>query len=301
MRPDQMHTDLIEAQSKVSVALKGVAETLLISLAARAFDANSQNPILGDPYAKGVLDRLEYDLEKVNMAAPDSAGVAIRTRQFDKWTSSFLNDHPHCTVLHLACGLDSRMQRVDWGNGVRWIDVDLPEVITLRRQIMPTSLPGREYMVVGASVIEKDWLEEIPADRPTLVVMEGLLSYLTEKDVNGLLSHLVNRFKRGEMVFECISSTVLSSLQKKNIKAVEKTGASFHWAVDDLGKVQDIHPHLDLAEAMSFFEAPGVENFPFSKRIMCYLISWVPSLRQSARFVRFKFSPEAVNQTSHSM
>ena len=292
-----MSPDISESDTKIPAALSGVAETLLISLAARAADAASPDPILGDPYAKATLDKLEYDAQRARLSLLDAGGVALRTRQLDQWTASFLHDHPCCTVLHLACGLDSRMQRVGWGSDVRWIDVDLPEVIALRQQIMPASFPDRDYLLVGARVTDKAWLEGIPADRPTIIVMEGLLSYLMEEDVEILLSRLVDRFGEGELLFECINSTVLASLQKRNLKSVEQTGAAFHWAVDDLSKVRELHPNLDLLETICFHEAPGVHQFPISRRLLLYVMSWVPSLRDSARFVRFGFGPRAVGET----
>lgn len=298
MALDDTPADRPESSPKIPATFgAAVAQTLLVPLAARALDSASQSPILGDPYAKGVLDKLEFDSQKTSLSSVDSAGVALRTRHLDRWTASFLNNHPRCTVLHLACGLDSRMQRVDWGSDVRWVDVDLPEVIALRRRTMATSLAGRDYALLGASVTDNGWLEEIPADRPTVVVMEGLLSYLPGEDVNRLLSRLVDRFGDGELLFECIDSKVLSSLQKKNLKAVEETGASFHWAVDDLSCVQDINPHLELLETMCFCEAPGVEQFPLGRRALLYLMSWVPSWRESARFVRFGFDSKSPGNT----
>jgi O-methyltransferase involved in polyketide biosynthesis len=251
--------ELTEQQVKVEVTLKGVAETLFIPLAARAFDATTQRPILGDSYVKGVLDKLDYDFDKAALTPGNCAKVALRTRQFDRWTASFLAAHPHSTVLHLACGLDSRAQRVEWGSDVRWIDVDLPEVVALRRQVLPQSFSKRDYRLIGASVTDSTWLEDIPVDRPTVVVMEGLLSYLIEEDVEGLLSRLVERLQEGELLFECVNVAVLSSLRKGNINSVERTGAQFNWAVDDLKKVQDIHPNLEILESILFFFAPGVD------------------------------------------
>lgn len=275
---------------KVNVTLKGVAETLFIPLAARSLDANSQKPILGDSYAKDVLDRLDYDIDKATLPPAHCAKIALRARHFDRWTASFLAAHPHSTVLHLGCGLDSRAQRVEWGSDVRWIDVELPEVVALRRQIFSESFSGRDYQLIGASVTDSAWLDDIPADRPTVVVMEGLLSYLTEEQVEGLLLRLVNRLQEGELIFECLNLVVLNSARKGNLNAIERTGAKFQWGIDDLKKLLDLHPRLELLETINFLEAPGVEELPLLSRVTMYLLSWIPSARNSARFVRFGFN-----------
>ncbi|KAI1349160.1 S-adenosyl-L-methionine-dependent methyltransferase [Xylaria sp. FL0043] len=281
---------------RTKVTLTGVTETLLIPLMGRAVDAATSTPILGDAYAKGVMEKLDYDFGKLPMPPTSAAGVASRTRFYDRWASAFLAAYSHATVLHLACGLDSRNQRVSWGPNVRWVDIDLPEVVTLRRRVLPASLPGQEYQLVAADVTDDAWLKEIPTDRPVLVIMEGLLSYLPPEDATSLLRRLVETLKEGELHFDCMNAKVLSAAKKDHKAAVSQTGAAFKWAVDDVKDIEKIHPHLELIEAVRYVEAPGVEEFPLLSRIGYYMLSWVPSLRDSVRFVRFGFSDGAVKR-----
>lgn len=286
----QLGTQTLSDKAKVN--LTGVTETLLIPLLGRAADSVTEHPILGDPYAKGVVEKLEYDFAKLPMPPSHAGAVALRTRFYDRWTTAFLATHPHATVLHLACGLDSRNQRVEWGPNVRWIDLDLPEVVDLRRRVLPTSFPGKDYKLVAADITDDAWLKEIPTDRPILVVMEGLLSYLLPEDATGLLKRLVEAFEEGELHFDSISVKVLSAGNKQTKTAVSQTGAKFQWAVDDLKDIEKTHPRLRLIEAVRYVEAPGVEELPVITRIAYYMLSWVPSLRDSVRFVRFGFSDD---------
>ncbi|KAI0505609.1 S-adenosyl-L-methionine-dependent methyltransferase [Xylaria bambusicola] len=274
------------------VTLTGVTETLLIPLLGRAADAATERPILGDRYAKGVLEKLDYDFGKLPMPPTHAGGVALRARFYDRWTSAFLSSRSHTTVLHLACGLDSRNQRIEWGPNVRWIDIDLPDVVDLRRQVLPTSLPGQDYRLVSADVTDDAWLKEIPTDRPVVVVMEGLLSYLEPEDATGLLKRLVETFQEGELHFDSMSAMLLKEGNKQTKMAVSKTGAKFKWAVDDLKEIEKIHPHLRMLEAIRYIEAPGVEELPILSRIGYYMLSWMPSMRDSVRFVRFGFSDD---------
>ncbi|KAI0440828.1 S-adenosyl-L-methionine-dependent methyltransferase [Xylaria telfairii] len=278
---------------RINITLTGVAETLMIPLLGRAVDATTQSPVLADPYAKGVMEKLDYDFAKLPMPPTHAAAVALRTRFYDRWTAAFLATHPRATVLHLACGLDSRNQRVEWGPDVRWIDVDLPEVVALRRQVLPASLDGRDYRLLSADITEDAWLERIPADRPVVVVMEGLLSYLQPKHATGLLKRLVEKLKEGELHFDCMKTNVMTASAKDQKAAVNQTGAAFKWAVDNLKDVEKIHPRLGLLEVIRYLEAPGVDEFPFLTRIGYYLLSWVPGMRDSVRFVRFGFSEES--------
>ncbi len=58
--------------------------------------------------------------------------VASLAATFDLLMTRYLADHPDATVLHLGCGMDSRVFRVDPPVSVQWYDVDYPDVIDLR-------------------------------------------------------------------------------------------------------------------------------------------------------------------------
>ncbi|CAL5873298.1 uncharacterized protein PFLUO_LOCUS7569 [Penicillium psychrofluorescens] len=274
---------------KIAVNLEGVAKTLLIPLIARAYDNTLPGPIVGDPYAKDVLEKIEFDADAMTMTPFKNSSIALRTSQLDRWAATFLKKNANTTVLHLACGFDSRMQRVEWGEKTRWIDIDLPEVIELRRKVQPVSLPGRDYSLIGVDVLDENWMHDIgEVSGPVLVIMEGLLAYLPEKDARGLLRRICETFSEGEMVFESVSSAALKWLNRpESLKAVSDTGAVFQSSVDDPTALEDLHPHLRLAESVPVVQAPGTEKFPLLSRMLMYFTSWFPSGRDSARLLRF--------------
>jgi O-methyltransferase involved in polyketide biosynthesis len=184
---------------KLRVNLTGAPETMMATLYARALDADADRPILGDTYAKELVTQLDYDWAKTTITAKDAPSVTIRSAHFDEWARQFLAVHEEATVLHLGCGLDSRYLRLRPGPGVDWYDVDYPDVIALREQFYP---PGASYRLMAASVTELDWLSAVPADRPVLVLGEGLTMYLTKECGLALLRRIVERFPSGELQFD---------------------------------------------------------------------------------------------------
>ncbi|KAI7773676.1 hypothetical protein LA080_010079 [Diaporthe eres] len=138
---------------KGDIKLTGAQETLMLTLIARARDTESAHPILNDTYAASVAKQVKdsgYDFSKRLryglLERPVSALISLRTRILDLKTEAFLSAHPgRATVLHLACGLDSRSLRVRWqGEGRLWVDVDKQDVIELRKRVMrdPTAGSG---------------------------------------------------------------------------------------------------------------------------------------------------------------
>ncbi len=112
-------------------------ETYLATLYGKALDANVANPILGDRFAADAVARIDFDFKTLKVPNGSEITLPMRAWHFDQWTRAFLIANPASTVLHLGCGLDTRVQRIDPGPQVRWYDVDYPDVIELRQQLYP--------------------------------------------------------------------------------------------------------------------------------------------------------------------
>jgi O-methyltransferase involved in polyketide biosynthesis len=186
------------------IDLTGVQATTLVTLFLRALDARSGQSVLGDRFAAEAVDRIDHDWTAIDTPSVtrNRFAVALRARQIDEWAAEFLRRTPDATVLHLACGLDSRVLRLAPPAGVRWFDVDLPDVVALRRELYRESGGHR---TIAASVTDEAWLTEIPADRPVLILAEGLLMYLREAEVRRLLARLTTRFGTGELIFDGVA------------------------------------------------------------------------------------------------
>lgn len=69
---------------------------------------------------------------------------------------------PGPVVVNVGCGLDTRFQRIGGGKAV-FYDMDLPEVIALRRELIPEQ-PGNAY--IAASLLETGWMDDLLRDTP---------------------------------------------------------------------------------------------------------------------------------------
>src|SRR5512139_3723487 len=181
-------------------------ETMLVTLYGRALETQSQDPILRDPAAVEAVQRIDYDFESLNVRWNDILAIAARAKMFDLWVEEFLAKNPKASVLHLGCGLDSRVYRIDPSQDVLWFDVDYPEIIELRHRLFPERT---NYQMIGSSVTDPGWLDQVPADRPALIVAEGLMYYLKEEEVQELVKRIVGRFPSGQIMFDAISKLYL--------------------------------------------------------------------------------------------
>lgn len=269
--------------ARPKVQLTGAQETLLATLYGRAVDSRAKRPILGDALAADTVRRLDYDFRRMRLNAGDAAGVAMRARQLDVWTAGFLARHDEATVVHLGCGLDTRVHRIDPGPGVRWFDIDFPEVIELRKQLYPERAG---YTMIPSSVTDPAWVARIPSDRPTLIVAEGLLMYLTEEDGTALLRRLMAHAPSGELAFDAFSPFAIR-VQWIN-RVVVKAGARLHWGTDADG-IAALRPGLEILENVSALEVPGIEKLPAAYRLVARAWATLPKVRDMARMYHCRF------------
>ncbi|PZG27467.1 methyltransferase [Spongiactinospora gelatinilytica] len=269
------------------VRLSGAQATMLATLYGRAVDARSSRSVLHDTAALDAVERLEFDFATTGMRRGDEVSVALRAGHLDAWTREYLAAHPQATVLHLACGLDSRVRRVDPGPGVRWYDVDLPDVIDLRRQVFPEP-PGGRYELIASSVTDPAWLADVPADLPVLVVAEGLTMYLKPDEGAALLRRIVDHFPSGQFVFDAFSRRGIK-LQKLN-GPVQAAGATLYWGVDDPAELEAVYlGRLRCVTEMSAFDLDGYDRVPARLRVVAAIGRWVPLMRDMSLFYRLEF------------
>ncbi|KAK0378975.1 O-methyltransferase [Colletotrichum limetticola] len=276
---------------KGKVTLSGAQETLLLTLFARAKDAESSRPILNDQYALDIVSQIRdqgYDFKRTTAGGPTTvmfaSSVSMRARMLDICTERFLRRNlGPATVLHLACGMDSRSLRVKWqGEGRLWIDADRHDVIELRRQVMKDPDTGKgEYRLIDPNIHDDAWLSncKIPTDRPVLILFEGLTPYLTPDEMYGLLRRIVNYFRQrgvhGEIRFDAIGSLTYYTASFFLNSTFKLMGTRFNYYLDEPRTLEQKVPGLKFKERI--FGTPDLLIFGFLGWFVGFL-GWVADL-----------------------
>jgi O-methyltransferase involved in polyketide biosynthesis len=258
--------------------------TPLATLYGRALDAESPGSILQDTMAAEAVRQIDFDFTKTGLRRGDPGAVALRDRHFDGWTREFLTAHPNITVLHLGCGLDTRVYRLDPGPGVRWFDVDYPDVIDLRRQLYP---PRAGYEMIGSSVTDPSWPAQVPGDLPVLVVAEGLVPYLKEEEGKELFRRIVHRFPSGQFIFDALSRR--SVQLTKYDRVIRAAGATVSWGIDGCADLEAIDPRLRCVTSLSVFDIEGFEKLRASYRVLIRMGRLLPAVKRMAVVYRLEF------------
>ncbi len=187
-------------------------------------------------------------------------------------------------MVHLGCGLDSRVFRLDPPTTARWFDVDYPEVIDLRKRVYPERAG---YHLIGSSLADLGWLDEVPREYPAMIVAEGVMMYLTESTVRPLLEHLTTHFPGGQMAFDALNR--MGARMAGASPPVRATGATFGWGIDDPNDIKTFAPRLELVTECRTPDLPGYAKLPWNMRLIVRAMEPFPALRRLNRVLLYRF------------
>jgi O-methyltransferase involved in polyketide biosynthesis len=264
--------------AKEKITLTKEQETLLITLYSKAQD----NPLFEDAKARQILAGVDYDFEQLKIPQKTAVTLRIRAKQLDMYTRRFISAHPEALILHPGCGLDSRCERVE-RSGNQWFDLDLPDVIALRRKFYAET---QTYHMIPSSVTDLSWLDQVSSDgRPVFVVAEGLLMYLHESEVKALILALRQKFPGCEFVFDAFSKLTADRVQAH--PSLQKTGAAIHWGIDDPHEIEQWATGIHLKEEWYFSQEPDLNRLSWFYRFMLRLTRSIEAANRAHRLLYY--------------
>lgn len=285
--------------------ISAVSETLFLPLYSLALESQRPNPIIVDDEAVALTRRLnEYfadsdrpifrRLAQGRLPGALLTSMSLRVRQYDRYVTEFLTREPDGIVVNLGCGLDDRRRRVD-NSRVRWFDLDLPEVVALRRRFLPQT---ERMRFIACSVLDYTWLDALPREpgHRFLFVAEGLFMYLPPEGVRSLVTTLVERFAGSELVAEVASRRSVRLLNswlgrgkfKREFGLSENVVYAF--GVEDSHEFEGWAPGIEFLDRWTYFD----EDEP---KLGWYRMfaSW-PLFRWAQWTVRYRLGPSGQSE-----
>lgn len=246
--------------SIVTRATSNVSRTAVVIAQARALETERQDRLFADHLARHFVDATGA-IQVAEAGRLNQEHFALRTRHFDDYLMAEV-DRGTTQVVLLAAGLDTRAYRLEWPDGVRLFEVDLPGLVAFKEAVVgarrAVAACDRRVVVVD---LREDWigaLEEagFDPDRPTAWLVEGLLMYLTPEDGAELRRTLTAASAPGSSV--AIEHVNQAYLDLPQIQVVQKRLAPFDaawrstlddpiaWFAED-GWQAEITDQVDLA------------------------------------------------------
>ena len=248
-------------------AFTPIQETLFLTLCGRALDNHLPHPILGDTMAEEIVRKLDYDCDRFHLSPSPIINIAHRARKLDEVARSFVPRHPNAVGVDLGAGLDTRMLRIGPPSTVDWYDVDFPEVITARQQLLPDRVNAH---AIGTDLTEPDWLDAVPTDRPAVIVADGLMAFLAQDEMISLLNRLISHFPSGEVAFNGYSRFAIWAA--KHYHGTQSVADLIRSpGFDDPREPERWNPRLKLIKEILLTREPEVGEFPPALRLVTRL------------------------------
>lgn len=282
----------VTAEEKVEPELAGVPETLLIPLWARAVEQRRPDPLIVDPDSARIVETLDYDFDQFEKKRVEGENFCVRSRVMDEVVSEILTACPGTTVVEFGPGLDTRFQRL--GHlAERWLEVDLPEVVSLREQFFE---PHPSRTAVSCSMLDVGWMDACRSvTQPPLFVAEGVFYFFSHDQIRELFASIRGQFPGASFVFDAVSPLYLKlanlshPLTRSSLQFALSAGAS---------EIPQWDPEWSIHKYVGYGDSPWYDSvmhrFAWWKRTAVRLL---PLARHAFMVVQATSSERSENKT----
>lgn len=229
-------------------------ETMLITLWAKAAESKRPNPIIVDKAAEEMMEKLDYDFSQFEKLKLTRSGVAIRAKVIDEEVQKFIEQHSDAVIVHLGAGVDDRFSRLGRPNITHWYDIDLPEAIELRFNLISES-ENNSFLPV--SIFDYPaWVEKVKSHgKPVMFVAEGLFMFFNEAQVKEIFAKICDEFNDAKIVFDMLAYFAYGKADKHEAMKLMKKVPSFDWSVVDSKEVEKWNSKIHLESEVFMSDA----------------------------------------------
>ncbi len=218
--------------SETGPVIQNISDTARWAAVFRAWETERPDALFRDPFARRLAG---YRGEQIARALPhgdkDDWSWTARTYLFDQ----FITDQVHLgteIVINLAAGLDARPYRMALPASLQWVEVDLPEILTYKEEILASEKPACRLERVRLDLSDvgarRELFEQLGRRaKKALIITEGLLIYLTADEVGSLAQDLAVPASFARWIVDVASPGLLRLLQKRMGRELAQGGAPF--------------------------------------------------------------------------
>jgi methyltransferase (TIGR00027 family) len=205
--------------------------------AVRALESTREDALLRDPWAAELAGEVGQAWIAGRPAA-STVPIVLRTRYFDDFLQRVVAEGMKQFIL-LAAGLDTRAYRLPWPQGVTIYEVDQPDVVARKEQLLAGAQPQVARRSTGVD-LTGPWQDALvvagfdPA-APGCFLLEGFLFYLPSEAGQKILDEVLRWAAPGSRIgFDVVNAATLTSpITKVWLDMQAAAGAPWLGSLDD--------------------------------------------------------------------
>jgi methyltransferase (TIGR00027 family) len=208
--------------------------------AARARESERTDRLFDDPFARPLAGPEGVRmLEETERGTGENLYFALRTRFFDDFALEAAHSLRQITIF--AAGMDARAFRLPWPKGTIVFEIEREQVLAVKEPILRDmgAAPRCDRRVVPAD-LAGHWQPSLLAagfdpGAPALVLIEGLMAYLTKDLVETLLARISDIASAdAKLCADIIGRSFLESLWTEGYrKLLREMGIEWHFGTDE--------------------------------------------------------------------
>src|SRR5438132_3273047 len=218
--------------------IRNISDTALWVAMYRAMETEQPDPVFRDPYARRLAGkRGEEIMSTIKVAQRHAWSYTARTYNIDFFVKQDV-DNGADMVIDLAAGLDARPYRMNLPSSLQWIEIDLPELLAYKRNVLANEKPvcrlERIPLDLANAGARRALFEELGrAAKRALIISEGLIVYLTADEVCGLARDLAAPPSFRRWATDLVSPALLKMLQKQIGSPLAQASAPLKFAPEE--------------------------------------------------------------------
>ena len=172
----------------------------------------------------------------------------------------------------MGAGLDARYERLGSPAVTHWYELDLPEVIELRKKFFEEN-DRRTF--IPLSLFDYQWIETIKAhQKPILIIVEGVLMYFERTQVKAFFENLCQKCEKATLLFDMLAYSLVGHAKNHDsLGSMDKEQRpEFRWSELDSHTLEQWHPHLHIGQEY-YMSDYNRGRYPFIFR-MLYKLSY---------------------------
>ena len=260
--------------TQTETLIRNVSDTARWVAVYRAHESARPDALFHDPFAQRLAgERGEQIARLFPFSNKDSWPFVARTCVFDNFVQDEVRQGADM-VVNLAAGLDARPYRMPLPLTLKWVEVDLPEIIDYKEQILGSEKPSCAVERVRLDLSNVSARRELFAQlggrcKRALIISEGLITYLTEDEAGVFAQDLAAPGSFHSWAVDFASPALLRMLQRKIGK--QMTQAPLKFAPKDGPDFFSRHGWKAVTVHSILKTAARVKRLPFFLRLMAVL------------------------------
>ena len=216
--------------------IRDISDTARWVAVYRARETDRPDAVFRDPFARQLAGERGAQIVAALPFLEEAAwSWTARTHLIDKYITAGVTSGGVDQVINLAAGLDARPYRMDLPSALRWVEVDLPDILDYKEEILADAMPSCAVERVRLDLANEDarrgLFQRLGArSTHTLVIAEGLLIYLMRDDVRQLARDIAAVPSLRHWVVDICSPGLLTMMMERMGDLVRQAGAPYLFA-----------------------------------------------------------------------